>query len=346
MTHSSHSQRLPSRRVADTGLELTELGCGCSRIGNLHGVVSEADAQATVAAALEGGVRYFDVAPLYANGLGELRLGHALRGIPRETYALSTKVGRYYEPLPAGTPYDADAVPFQARYDYSYDGVMRAVEQSLLRLGTNYIDIAVIHDVDAFTHGDEATAATYRRQAMAGAYPALCDLRDQGVVRAVGVGVNDAKVLDICAQEANFDCFLMAAQYSLLRQDCLHPLLARCESKNIAVVVCAPFASGILAKGSGAGASYNYRPADDEVVTRVRSIEAVCATQGVSLIAAALRFPLAHPTVTCVVPGPRNAGHVRAYVDAMAERIPGAFWVELQERKLLAPDAPVPNGEA
>lgn len=324
---------------------LTELACGCSRIGNLHGDVSEQDAQQTVAAALGAGIRYFDVAPLYANGLGEARLGQALREVARETYALSTKVGRYYVPLPPGAVSTANSLPFSAHYDYSYDGTMRAVEQSLLRLGTNRLDIGLIHDVDPFTHGDEASAEQRRREAMAGAYPALRELREQGVVGAIGVGVNDRQVLIRCAQEADFDCFLMANQYTLLRQDCLDDLLPLCEQKGIAIVACAPFGTGVLAKGSAATTTYDNQPADSEIQAKVRAMEVVCDEYQVSLMAASLQFPLAHPLVVSVVPGPRSGAHVHAHARAMAERIPPAFWQALRARGFIRADAPLP-GEA
>lgn len=333
---------LATRTLGGTGLELTELGCGGSRIGNLHGVVSEADAQGTVATALAAGVRYFDVAPFYAGGLGELRLGHALRDVPRDDYVLSTKVARVYEPFPPDRSAEPGALPFSFRFDYSHAGAMRSVEQSLLRLGTNRIDIALIHDIDAFTHGSEAAAEERRREAMEGTYPALCDLRDQGVVSAVGIGTNDWRVMERCLREADFDCFLLAVQYNLLRHDCLESFLPLCESRDVAVIVGAPFASGLLARGSAGGGTYEYRPADAQTLGRVRAIEAVCARHGTSLLAAALRFPLGHPSVPSVLPGPRNPDHMAACTAAMAEPIPTALWHELKESGLIQPDAPVP----
>ena len=336
---------LATRPLGKTRIEVTELGCGGSRIGNLHGVVSEADAQATVATALSAGVRYFDVAPFYAGGLGELRLGHALRDVPRDAYVLSTKVARVYEPFPPHRSAELGALPFSFRFDYSYDGAMRSVEQSLLRLGTNRIDIALIHDIDAFTHGSEAAAEVRRREAMDGTYAALCDLRDQGVVTAVGIGTNDWRVMEACSREADFDCFLLAVQYNLLRHDCLESFLPLCESRGIPVIVGAPFASGLLARGSDSGATYEYRTADSRTLGRVQAMEAVCARHGTSLLAAALRFPLAHPSVPAVLPGPRNADHMAAYVDAMGESIPEALWRELKQRGLIQRDAPVPAGD-
>ena len=336
---------LATRALGRTGLAVTELGCGCSRIGNLHGVVSEADAQGTVAAALEAGVRYFDVAPFYAGGLGELRLGHALRDVPRDTCVLSTKVGRVYEPFPPIRPAQPGRAPFSFRFDYSYAGVMRSVEQSLLRLGAHRIDIALIHDIDPFTHGSEAAAEVRRREAMEGAYPALRKLRREGVVTAIGIGATDWRVMEACAREADFDCFLLAMQYSLLRHDCLESFLPLCESRGIPVIVGAPFGSGLLARGSGGAGTYGYRRVDAETLARLEGMEAVCARHGTSLLAAALRFPLAHPAVPSVLPGPRSAAHVHACVEAMAEPIPAALWDELGERGLIRPDAPVPAGE-
>ena len=334
---------LATRPLGRTGTVLTELGCGCSRIGNLHGAVSEADAQATIAAAMAAGVRYFDVAPLYANGLGELRLGHALRGVPRDSYVLSTKVGRVCEPLPPRRPADPGALPHSFRFDYSYDGTLRSIEQSLLRLGANRIDIALIHDIDPFTHGSEAEAERRRREAMDGAYPALCALRSQGVVNAVGIGANDWRVMEACAREADFDCFLLAIQYTLLRQECLESFLPLCQSRGIPVIAGAPFGSGLLARGSRGGGTCDYRPADAATLARVKAIEETCASHGTSLLAAALHFPLGHPAVTAVLPGPRHAAHVEACAAAMGERVPRAFWLDLRDRGLIRPDAPVPR---
>ena len=349
MSDSSISPALASpvaaRSLGKTGLVVTELGCGGSRIGNLHGAVSEADAEATVAVALAAGVRYFDVAPFYAGGLGELRLGHALRAVPRDSYVLSTKVGRLYEPFPPHRSAPPGALPFSFRFDYSYDGTMRSVEQSLLRLGTNRIDIALIHDIDPFTHGSEAAAEARRREAMDGAHAALGELRRQGVVAATGIGATDWRMMEACAREADFDCFLLAMQYSLLRHDCLDSFLPLCHSRGIPVIVGAPFASGLLARGSAGSGTYEYRTADEEMRRRVEAMEAVCASHGTSLLAAALRFPLGHPSVPAVLPGPRNAAHMETCVRAMAERIPPALWRDLEQQGLIRPDAPVPTEE-
>ena len=334
-----------ARSLGKTGLVVTELGCGGSRIGNLHGTVSEADAEATVAAALAAGVRYFDVAPFYAGGLGELRLGHALRGVPRDSYVLSTKVGRVYEPLPPHRSAQPGALPFSFRFDYSYDGAMRSVEQSLLRLGTNRIDIALIHDIDPFTHGSEAAAEARRREAMDGACAALGELRRQGVVTATGIGATDWRMMEACAREADFDCFLLAMQYSLLHHDCLESFLPLCHSRGIPVIVGAPFGSGLLARGSAGSGTWEYRTADEEMRGRVEAMEAVCASHGTSLLAAALRFPLGHPSVPAVLPGPRNAAHMETCVRAMAERVPRALWRDLKERGLIRADAPVSAGD-
>ena len=184
-----------------------------------------------------------------------------------------------------------------------------------------------------------------RREAMAGAYPALRELREQGVVGAIGVGVNDRQVLIRCAQEADFDCFLMANQYTLLRQDCLDDLLPLCEQKGIAIVACAPFGTGVLAKGSAATTTYDNQPADSESQAKVRAMEVVCDEYQVSLMAASLQFPLAHPLVVSVVPGPRSGAHVHAHARAMAECIPPAFWQALRARGFIRADAPLP-GEA
>ena len=177
---------------------------------------------------------------------------------------------------------------------------------------------------------------------MDGTLPALCDLRDKGVVTAVGIGTNDWRVMERCLHDADFDCFLLAVQYNLLRHDCLESFLPLCESRGVAVIVGVPFASGLLARGSDGTGTYEYRSTDAQTLGRVKAMEAICERHGTSLLAAALRFPLGHPSVPAVVPGPRNAEHMADYIAAMAESIPAALWDDFRQQGLIQPDAPVP----
>jgi D-threo-aldose 1-dehydrogenase len=316
-----------TRRLGRTAVEPTVLGFGGSQVGNLHQPVPEDDAARAIAAAWALGVRYFDTAPLYDRGRGEWRMGQALRGRPRERYVLSTKVGRLVQ-------------AHNVAYDYSHDGVLRSIEDSLRRLGLERIDVAFIHDVDPYNHGPDQPRRF--REAMQGAYPALDRLRREGTLGAVGVGVNSWRVCQDAVEAADFDCVLLAGRYTLLEQEPLASFLPLCERRGIGVIVGAPFNSSILARGATPGAQYNDAEPSLEVAERVRRLEAVCARHGVSLGAAALQFPLAHPAVVSVLPGPRSAAQVEAAIRWLEETIPDELWWALKREGLLDPDAPSP----
>jgi D-threo-aldose 1-dehydrogenase len=316
-----------TRRLGRTAVELTVLGFGGSRVGNLHRPVSDADAAGAVATAWDLGIRYFDTAPLYSRGLGEQRMGRALRGRPRDSYVVSTKVGRLVE---------AHGI----EYDYSGDGVLRSIDDSLRRLGLERIDVALIHDIDPYNHGPDQPRRF--REAMEGAYLALDRLRREGVLGAIGVGVNAWRVCQDAVETADLDCVLLAGRYTLLEQDPLASFLPLCERRGIGVIVGAPYNSGILARGTVDGARYNDAAPPREIAERATGLAAVCARHGVSLGAAALQFPLAHPAVASVLPGPRRAAHVEAGVRWLGETIPGDFWRELKALRLLEAGAPTP----
>ncbi len=302
------------------------LGFGGSQVGNLHRPVpSDAAAQA-VTAAWDVGIRYFDTAPLYDLGGGERRLGEALAGYPRDGYVLSTKVGRL-------------VAPHGIEHDYSHDGVLRSLEDSLRRLGLTRIDVALIHDIDPYNHG--ADQPRRFREAMEGAYPALDRLRREGVLGAIGVGVNSWRVCQDAAGAADFDCFLLAGRYTLLEQEAL-AFLSLCARRGIGVIVGAPYNTGILARGAVAGAQHGYTEPSLQIAERVRRLEAVCARHGVSLGAVALQFPLAHPAVAAVLPGPRSAAQVEASVRWLGETIPGGVWEALKGEGLIDASAPTP----
>jgi D-threo-aldose 1-dehydrogenase len=313
------------RRLWRTGIELTVLGFGGSRVGNLHGPVAPPDAQQAVAAAWTLGLRYFDTAPVYGGGVGERRLGQALRAYRRDDYVLSTKVGRLGP----------------RKYDYSRDGVLRSIDESLKRLGLDRIDIALIHDIDPEHHGPHGQRRRFR-EAMEGAYPALEHLRRAGALRAIGVGVNSWQVCQTAAEAADFDCFLLAGRYTLLEQGALASFLPLCQRRGIGVILGAPYNAGILARGAVAGARHNGAEPSSEVLARTRRLETVCARHGVSLGAAALQFPLAHSALVSLLPGPRTAAHVEASVKWLAEPIPGELWEELKREGCLDRDAPTP----
>ena len=317
-----------TRRLGGTAVELTVLGFGGSQVGNLHRPVPEDDAARAIAAAWTLGIRYFDTAPLYSRGLGEQRTGRALRDHPRNAYVLSTKVGRLVT---------ADGI----EYDYTYDGVLRSIEESLERLGLARIDVALIHDIDPSTHGPQGQRRRFR-EAMQGAYPALSRLRSEGVLRAIGVGVNSWRVCQDAAEAGDFDCFLLAGRYTLLEQAPLMSFLPLCERRGIGVILGAPYNAGILARGAAPGAQHNDMKPSREVIDHVLRLEAVCARHGVSLGAAALQFPLAHPAVVSVLPGPRTAAQVEASARWLEEAIPDDLWRELKRECLLEAAAPTP----
>ena len=341
------------RPIARTGLEVTVVGFGAAPLGDLYGLVGEATAAATLDRALACGINLIDVAPLYGHGLAELRCGSALRralaGRARDELVVSTKVGRWMNPLVRATPTGGSgyvgALPHAAVIDYSHDGTLRSLEQSLLRLGLERIDIVLIHDVDAWTHGADAVEARFA-EAMDGAYRALARLRDEGVVRAIGVGVNDSAMCERFAVAGDFDTMLLAGRYSLLEQPALDSFLPLAERKGIAVLLGGVFNSGILATGAVPGARYNYSVAPSEIVQRVERIEHVCRSHRVSLADAALQFVLGHPAVTSIVLGVVKPEEVDRNLAAMRSPIPAALWSDLKSQGLLNPEAPTPEAHA
>lgn len=299
---------------------------------------------ATVVAALEAGISLIDVSPLYGHGLAEHRIGAALRQFSGPRPVLSTKIGRIMDPFAGrgtGSGY-LGGLPHGARFDYSADGVKRSLEQSLLRLGTDRIDIALIHDVDVWTHGREAIDACLR-EALTGAYPALAKLRDEGVVSAIGIGVNEAEICSLFARETDMDAMLLAGRYSLLEQPALEEFLPLAQQKGIGVMLGGVFNSGILATGPVPGAKYNYQPAPEPVLARVRAIEAVCAAHAVPLRVASLAFALAHPAVTSVVLGGVTPREVAENIAAVSVPVPLGLWRDLKAKGLLNADAPTPD---
>ncbi|WFU80896.1 aldo/keto reductase [Bradyrhizobium sp. CIAT3101] len=321
-------------QLAD-GLDVTSIGLGSAPLGGLFSAVSDADAEATVAKAWSLGVRFYDTAPLYGFGLAEQRLGAFLRQQPRESYAISTKVGRLLRPPGSATNEDdhyKDAPALRPQFDFSYDGVMRSVEESLVRLGLDRVDVLLVHDPD--DHYDDAVS---------GAFRALVRLRDDGTVKAIGSGMNQSEMLTRFAEAVPVDCFLLAGRYTLLDQGALNALFPVCVAKNIGILLGGIYNSGILANPH-AGAKFNYEDADAALVARALELEQLCRKHGTELKAAALQFCMAHPAVTVAVMGARNAAEVADNI-AMSERtVPQAFWQELRAKNLVDARSPLPGG--
>lgn len=306
-------------------LPMSTLGLGGAPLGNLYNPVDEDVALATVAAAWDGGVRYFDTAPHYGLGLSETRLGRFLSGQPRDTYALSTKVGRLLEPNPSPTGSDL-AEGFAVRddlrrvRDFSRDGVLRSIEASLARLGVDRIDIVYLHDPEEHMATVVAEAA-----------PALSRLRDEGVIGAYGAGANAWEPLQLLVSETDLDVVMVAGRWTLLDRTAL-PLLDQCQLEGVAVVAAAPFNSGLLAGAASAAlARFNYQPAPDALLAQARALDEECRRQGLVLQQAALQFPLRHPAVVTVVAGMRSPAEAAADVAWAAAPVPPEAWAALEE---------------
>jgi len=335
---------LERRKLGRRDVSLTVLGFGGTAIGNMYHAVDDDAALATLNASHAAGVRYVDTAPLYGHGLSEHRVGGWLRRVRGENIVLSTKVG--WRLLPAfGQPTEAgifqDVPPFRRSIDYSYDGVMRSFEDSMQRLGTDRIDVMFIHDADRRNQGDDYDRRF--KEAMDGAYPALLALRDQGVIKAIGAGLNEWEACQRFAEAGDFDCFLLAGRYTLLDQGSLDSFLPLCERRGIGIVLGGPYNSGILATGPVEGAHYDYAPASPEILEKTRRIEEVCRRHGVPLKAAALQFPLGHPAVASVIPGMGNPAQIAENMELFHHPIPTDMWAELRDAGLIRTDAPLPN---
>lgn len=335
---------LARRKLGRSALDVTTIGFGGAPLGDLYARLDDGLAIAAVETALVSGITLFDTSPLYGHGLSEHRCGTALRRAPRGSFVLSTKVGRWMRPLEdrgGGSGY-VGGLPHRAVIDYSFDGAMRSVEQSLLRLGLDRIDILLIHDVDVWTHGADAIEARFA-EAMNGAYRALDRLRGEGVVKAIGIGVNEAEMCVRFARAGDFDAMLLAGRYSLLEQPALDEFLPLALEKGIGVMLGGVFNSGILATGAVAGAKYNYGAAPPAIMEKTARVEAVCRAHGVTLAHAAVRFALAHPAVSSVVLGAVTPDEVRRNLAALDAPVPAELWSDLKAEGLLAVHVPVPG---
>lgn len=339
---------LKRRKIGKTNLEVTELGLGGAPMGGFRATISDAEAMMLTDAAYDGGVRYFDTSPFYGYGRSELRMGAALRQRPRHEYVLSTKVGRILHAMKPGERVPADfrenGLPgFAPVFDYSYDGVMRSLEHSYLRLGLAHIDIALIHDVDFWTIKDRAVLEERFKTVMDSGFKALDELRKAGIISAIGVGINESDTSLRFIQAGDFDCMLLAGRYTLLEQGGLEAFLPECVKRSVSVILGGPYNSGILTGGVKPGATHDYVAAPAHLIDKAKKIETVCKRHGVELGAAAMQFPLSHPALCSVIPGALSAHEVEQNIARLSAAIPVELWSELKREGLLDPNAPTPN---
>ena len=326
-----------------SNLEVSAFGFGTAPVGNIFEEIDEKTSDEMFQTAWDSGVRFYDTAPMYGHGLSEYRTGYSLRWKNRSDFVLSSKVGRLLQPA---RKEDINYAPwtnagrFKVEFNYSYDATMRSVDDSLQRMGLESIDILYIHDIDKFTRGDEQPEVF--KTAMDGAWRALSKLRDERVVQAIGVGVNEWEVCQDALEQRDFDCFLLAGRYTLLEQEALDTFLPLCEQRNAAVIVGGGFNSGILATGAKESAKYNYSPAPEPIKLRVQAIESVCREFQVPLPAAALQFVVAHPAVPTFMAGTRTVKQLKQNLDWFSHPIPNEFWASLKSNRLIREDAPTP----
>ena len=327
---------LATRELGTTGIMLTQLGLGGTSVGSLFGKITDDDGVKVVKTAYDAGVRYFDTAPLYGCGSSERRFGLGLKDVPRDSFVLSDKVGRYLEPDPEGTGAGKggnfhDDEPYRLVMDYSPDAIRRSFEDSLKRTGMDHFDIVYVHDPQLHVY-----------QVMDDAFPTLARMKEEGLVKAIGCGINFADACKLFLEFCDWDCFLLALRYNLLEQSPLAEFFPLCEERGVGVVIGSALHSGILATGAVEGAKYNYRPAPPAIMEKVRRIERVCAAHDVPLAAAALQFPLGHPVVASVITGSRSPERFLHDIDHMKIDIPNALWSDLKAEKLLPEHVPTP----
>ncbi|MDE0419413.1 MAG: aldo/keto reductase [Gammaproteobacteria bacterium] len=322
------------RLIGATDIEVTELSFGGAPLGAVGDHITDRQAAAIMHRAHDGGIRYFDTAPLYGHGLSEKRLGRVLRELPRDDFVLSTKVGRLLVPQSEGERFEGmrDTEPVAIRYDYSFDAVRRSLQASLERLGLDRVDILLCHDIDIWTHGDDQPGIF--EAARTGALPALQALREEGVVRAIGLGVNEWRVCSQVMEEMDVDCFLLAGRFTLLEQEPLDEFLPKCLEHQVSIIIGGPYNSGILATDDRRRATYDYKPAPEHVWHKAQAIRRMCESHGIDPRAAALRYPLRHPAVAAVIPGVRAIEEVETNLDLFATDIPDALWRDLADADL------------
>jgi D-threo-aldose 1-dehydrogenase len=328
------------RTHARSGVALTSMGLGSAQMGNLYRVTPYAESEGAVKTALDCGITYFDTAPFYGYTRAERRMGTMLTDLPRNAYTISTKVGRVMTPDGSvGAEEDGfmQPLPFRPVYDYTYDGVMRSFEASQQRLGLLAPDILFVHDIGRVTHGDKH-AHYWSQLTDGGGFRALAKLREDGSTKAIGLGVNEWEIIADAMQVAEIDICMLAGRYTLLEQQSL-PFMDDCARQGVGIVIAGPFNSGILAGNR----KFNYADAPADILAKVDALNAACEAEGVSLQAAALQFPLAHPAALTIASGARNAEQLKANIDWFEEEIPASFWARLKDKGLIAEGAPMPG---
>ena len=321
--------------LGNSDVQVTEMGFGGASLGAVGNRVSDEQVLQILQAAYDAGIRYFDTAPLYGHGLSERRLGSFLQTLQRETFALSSKVGRLLVPTGEGERNEQmfDEEPFSIRYDYSYNAARQSIEASLERLGLDRIDVVLCHDIDIWTHGDGQTEIL--KTAREGILPALSDLRSEGVIRAFGLGVNEWQICNEIMDEFDVDCFLLAGRFTLLEQAPLDVFLPRCVEKNVSIIVGGPYNSRLLANAERRRATYDYKPVDDARWEKAQKIRAVCESHNIDLRAAALQYPLMHPAIAAVIPGVWKMQELTTNIEMLATEIPPSLWSDLESEGLV-----------
>lgn len=331
---------MQTRKIGQTDLSVTEYSFGTAPLGGMYRACPRETAMETLEAAWDAGLRFIDTAPWYGFGLAERRVGDFLREKPKGSYVLSTKVGRLQRPVPDDNVPSygfVDPLPFDTDYDYSYDGIMRSVEFSYARLGLNRIDILFIHDIGVYTHGAERNAV-YLRQLLDGGLRALDQLKSSGAIAAYGLGVNEVPVcLDVMG-EADLDCILLAGRYTLLDRTAAAELLPLCEKKKTSLVVGGVFNSGILATGPVEGSHFDYMPATPDVLEKVRAMETIARSQGLSLAAPAIQFPLQSPAVASVLLGTAKPSSLIRNMELTERRLQPEDFTAYDAHTLVAPE--------
>ena len=318
-------------RLGNTEVKVTRLGMGGAPMGGLVTDAGANIANETLKQAYEEGIRYFDTAPLYGSGKSEVFFGEFLSTLDRDSFTLSSKVGRLLDRTgtPSEDPIYRNPSEVKVRFDYSRDGVLRSIEESLTRLNLDRVDVALIHDPD--DHYEEAIDT---------AFPTLADLRSQGVIGAIGSGMNQWEMLADFARNADFDCFLLAGRYTLLDYSALSEFLPICEENSISVILGGPYNSGILASDLGKNVTYFYETAPQYVIEKAKAIKSICDDFNIPLKAAALQFGLLHPAVAATIPGARHPTEVSENVEMASLNIPSELWKELKSKSLLPEEAP------
>jgi D-threo-aldose 1-dehydrogenase len=333
------------RPLGKSGVMLPQLGFGAAPLGELFTRVTEQDAEATLTTAWEHGIRYYDTAPWYGRGQSEHRVGRFLYRQPRSAAILSTKIGRILRaprhPERFDTGFWAGGLHFEHHFDYSYDGVMRAYEDSLQRLGMNRVDLLLIHDLDVWHQGSAGMVQARLTELATGGWRALSELKDSGAIRAIGAGINEMGMIPRFLEMFDLDFFLLALRYTLGEQETLDLELPLCAERGVGIVIGGVFSSGLYATGPVEGAKYNYADATPAELEKARRIGEVCARHGVPLPAAALQFPLLNPGVACVIPGAFRPAQVAENVAHLRRDIPADLWRELKHEGLIRADAPI-----